>query len=605
MGFYHGLSAEAYDRQYSNKVLIQRILSYFKAHRIKLIFVAIVVVLQGFTGSIPYLLVSKVLDEGSAMQPDDRMLAILVGAVILLEVLGYVFFHIQQRLMARVNADIYRTLATDAFAASMEQDLAFHDTLSSGRIVSRITGDTEDFITLMRLTMNVLGSVMQSIVVGVILLRTEWRLALMLFIFIPLVIGIVSAYRNVARRVTTRGMRAMANVNATVKETISGISVAKNFRQEESIYQDFQKSNKTSYDVNIKRGFVLSIVFPTMRTLSGISIALLVYFGALSVTQGLITAGAWYLVLLSSDRFLMPILSMTSYWAQVQTGFAAAERIFALIDAEHTVFQTNTLEAKDLHGDIVFEKVTFQYGVGAEVLRDFDLHIQPGENLAIVGHTGAGKSSVARLISRFYEFQNGQILIDGTNIRDYDIDSLRGQMGVVTQVPFLFEGTVEENIRFAQPDISREEILQIAYQIGNGEWLETLSNGLDTNVGERGAKISMGQRQLVALMRVLARKPAIFILDEATASIDPFTEAQIQHALNLILAQSTSVLIAHRLSTVKSADRIIVLDHGGIIEEGNHEALLEKGGTYADLYNTYFRHQSLDYVEEAGKFLNK
>lgn len=605
MGFYHGLSAEAYDRQYSNKTLVQRILAYFKPHKTKLFFVALVVLLQGFTGSIPYLLVSKVLDEGGATQADNRILAILVSAVIVIEVFGYIFFYIQQRLMARVNADIYRSLATDAFAASMKQDLSFHDKLSSGRIVSRITGDSEDFITLMRLTMNVLSSVMQSIIVAIILLRTEWRLAMMLFIFVPIVVIIVASYRNVARRVTTRGMRAMANVNATVKETISGISVAKNFRQEESIYQDFESANKTSYKVNIKRGFVLSIVFPTMRTLSGISVALLVYFGALTVTQGLITAGAWYLVLLSSERFLMPILSMTSYWAQVQTGFAAAERIFALIDAPHNVKQTAALPAQGLRGDIVFDNVTFNYGVGAEVLKNFNLHIKPGENLAIVGHTGAGKSSVARLISRFYEFQEGEIRIDGTNIRDFDVDSLRQQMGVVTQVPFLFEGTVEENIRFAKPDISREEILALANEIGHGEWLETLTNGLDTNVGERGSKISMGQRQLVALMRVLARRPSIFILDEATASIDPFTEAQIQHALNLILSQATSVLIAHRLSTVKSADRIIVLDHGGIIEEGTHDALLAQGGVYADLYNTYFRHQSLDYVEEVGKILKK
>ena len=238
------------------------------------------------------------------------------------------------------------------------------------------------------------------------------------------------------------------------------------------------------------------------------------------------------------------------------------------------------------------------------MLKDFDLHIQEGENVAIVGHTGAGKSSIARLIARFYEFQSGELLIDDRDIRSYNLRALRQHMGLVTQVPFLFEGTVEENIRFSQPEISREEILALAYQIGDGEWLETFGEGLDTLVGERGAQISMGQRQLVALMRVLAQKPSVFILDEATASIDPFTEKQIQTALNLILKQSTSVLIAHRLSTVQSADRIIVLDEGVILEEGNHEQLLKSGGYYADLYNTYFRHQSLEYVEKVGKIFH-
>ena len=196
-------------------------------------------------------------------------------------------------------------------------------------------------------------------------------------------------------------------------------------------------------------------------------------------------------------------------------------------------------------------------------------------------------------------------MIDGVDIRKFDLPSLRRNMGIVTQVPFLFDETVEENIRFAAPDITRGEITELAHQIGNGEWLETFSNGLDTQVGERGAHISMGQRQLVALMRVLAHKPAIFILDEATASVDPFTEYQIQQALGLILQRSTSILIAHRLSTVRSADRIIVLDHGSIIEEGSHQGLLKQGGHYAELYNTYFRHQSLQYIEEAGQILGK
>jgi ATP-binding cassette subfamily B protein len=335
------------------------------------------------------------------------------------------------------------------------------------------------------------------------------------------------------------------------------------------------------------------------------TIALMVYFGALTVVQGLISAGAWYLILLSSDRFLMPILSITSYWTQVQTGLSAAERIFALIDSEHSVKQTDSLEINEIKGKIDFNNLAFKYSTGAPVLTDFDLHIKPGENIAIVGHTGAGKSSIARLVARFYEFQEGELLIDDIDIRKYDLGDLRLQMGIVNQVPFLFDGTIEENIRFSKPDITRADILQLAQMIGNGEWLETFSNGLDTQVGERGAHISMGQRQLVALMRVLVHKPSIFILDEATASIDPFTEQQIQQALNLILKYSTSILIAHRLSTVKSADRIIVLDHGKILEEGTHDQLLATSGHYASLYNTYFRHQSLEYVEEVGKYLKE
>ncbi len=239
--------------------------------------------------------------------------------------------------------------------------------------------------------------------------------------------------------------------------------------------------------------------------------------------------------------------------------------------------------------------MAFGYNEDEVVLPDLTLHIRPKETVALVGHTGAGKSSIARLITRFYEFQGGELLVDGRDMRRLDLTEYRQHIGLVPQEPFLFSGTVLDNIRYGRPEAGDDEVCRAAEQISNGDWLADLPAGLDTDVGERGASLSMGQRQLVALARVLLKDPAIFILDEATASVDPFTETQIQEGLDTMMRDRTAIVIAHRLSTVKHADRIIVMDHGRIIEEGTHESLLAAGGHYAELYNTYFRHQSLDY----------
>ena len=597
MGFFAGLNDEKYDRQYTDRELMRRIFDYFKPQIKRLAWVIALVILLAVIGAALPVIVARMVDLLKG-QPTLQAISLVGLAVFLIGVGLWGLNWARRSLVVRAVGDVVLDLRTRAFRAAAEHDLSFYDQFSSGRIVSRITSDTNDFGQLVVIVTDIGSQVVQAVILGVVLFRTDLRMSLMLMTFLPVIFAIAAGFRVLARRVTKRGMKAMADVNAAIKETISGISIAKNFRQEESIFKSFDESNQQSYQVNVQRGFVLSLVFPTLNALGGIFVAILIYVGGLNAAQGIVSVGAWYLFIMSLDQFFFPVLNLSAFWAQIQAGLSAAECAFALIDADPNVIQTDHRDVPALKGHIHFDDIHFRYTDNEPILTRFNLLIQPGETLALVGHTGAGKSSIAKLIARFYEYQQGRLLIDGHDIRTFDLAGYRKQLGIVSQVPFLFSGTVADNIRYAAPNVTDDEMLGMARKIGEGEWLETLPNGIQTEVGERGGRLSMGQRQLVALMRVLLQKPAIFILDEATASIDPFTEWQIQQALNLILKNSTSILIAHRLSTVKAADRIVVMEKGSIIEEGNHNGLLSlrsQGGHYATLYNTYFRHQSLDY----------
>ena len=602
MGFFSGLNAEAYDRSYRDRDLAVRMLKYFRAHNRRIAVAIIAILIIAASSAVTPILISRSVDlmaeEGSA-----QLMLTFVGVIFALGVLIWGANWVRRRLISRAVADVMLELRRDAFIASAEHDLSFYDEFASGRVVSRITSDTQDFAQVVVLVTDLVTQMVQSFILIIVLAGIDLHLTIWLAAMMPVVFLVAIGFRKIARRVTRHGFRAMANVNSAIKEAVTGISIAKNFRQENQIYDGFREVNLISYQANVRRGLVLSGVFPTLNALMGVGTALMVYIGGMSAAQGVVTIGAWYLFISSLDRFWFPMLNLSSFWTQVQNGLSAAERVFALIDAESAVTQIANKPVEKLRGKITFKDIFFHYTQGEPVLEGFNIHIEPGENLALVGHTGAGKSSIAKLISRFYEFQGGHLLIDNDDIRSFDLHDYRRQLGIVSQTPFLFSGTVADNIRYASPDVSDDEIEELANKIGDGEWLETLPEGLKSEVGERGNRLSMGVRQLVSLMRVLVQRPAIFILDEATASIDPFTESQIQEALNLILADSTSILIAHRLSTVKASDRIIVLHGGKIIEEGNHQTLMQGEGHYAVLYNTYFRHQSLEYVETTRDIL--
>ena len=597
-----GLQGDSFDRQYSDVYLFKRIGDYLKQHKRLILLALLGFLLVGGSRAVRPVIISVAVD-GLVSSSDVMGFLFVVLAVIAIG--EYVCNYGRRRFTVDVIGKIVSEMRKDAFAAAIDRDLAFYDRHKTGTVVSRITSDTQEFGDVMLLGSEVISQFISVVILFLALLTYSVELTIVLLLTMPMVVVASLLFRYLARIVTRQGARAMAVVNDNIQESVSGISVAKNFRQEQMIYSEFTLVNNLSYGINLRKGFVMSLVFPTLGVLSAIALSIIVWFGADSVIGGAISAGAWFLFIQGVDRFWYPFMNLASFWSQFQQGLSAAERIFALIDAENTVVQTDSVEVDELAGNIEFAKVTFSYNRGESILRDFDLEIKPGENVAFVGHTGAGKSSIAKLITRYYEFQNGTIKIDGKDIRSLDLKSYRSKLGIVPQQPFLFSGTILDNIRYGNREATLDDINAIALSIGKGEWLDSMPDGLETDVGERGARLSMGQRQLVSLLRVLVQKPAIFILDEATASIDPFTESQIQDAIDLILSRSTSILIAHRLSTVRSADRIIVLRDGEIIETGDHEDLIELNGHYADLYNTYFRHQSLDYVENAREMFAK
>ena len=608
MSIMGGLDAEAYDRAYGDAELVRRIAAYFRPHRPSVALVALMVALMSLAATITPVLISRGLDLLSS-DPRLQLLLGLAAVVTVLGVLSWMFNFVRQQFGARAVGDVVLALREDAFRAVMRRDLSFYDQYASGRIVSRVTSDTQDFATVVTLTIELLSQLVLVVVISAVMLVVNWRLASITLALGPIVVVVALVFRRLARRAMQQAQRAQATVNATIQETISGIAVAKNFRQEAALYSDFQATNNLAYRVQLLRVGVFGSIFPLLNTIQGIGVAAVVYAGGLLVIDQSVSVGDWYLFVQSLAIFFYPVTSIASFWSQFQQGLAASERVFALIDAEPRVTQAAEEPVGPLQGRITFEQVAFSYdGVATDgqaewILSDFSLDIPAGQALAIVGHTGAGKSSVVKLILRFYEFQRGRLLIDGHDIRTLNLAQYRRQLGLVPQAPFLFSGTVADNIRYGRPDAGDAAVAAAAGQLGDGSWVDDLPAGLQTDVGERGARLSLGQRQLVALARVLLQDPAVLLLDEATASIDPFTEAQVQAGLAAVLRGRTSVVIAHRLSTVRAADRIIVLRQGQIIESGDHEGLLAGGGHYADLYMTYFRHQATAYQpweEQAG-----
>ncbi len=592
-----GLEAEDYDREFSDRVLIKRILKYFSPYKRPMALVVFLLTITSLSSALIPILTSVVLNYIEA----NRNIVYIIFVILLvfvLNVLGWILNYFRRRRISKIIGDVVLDLRRDAGEAVLNHDLSFFDRNPIGKIVSRINTDSRDLGQVVELSIDLIASFFIVIFLLIMMIFINITLFLVTIISFPLFFIVAFSYRKIARKRALLGQRALASVNAYVKESFSGIQVAKTFRQEQKLYETFNEVNDTSYKVNLRRGFVFSVVWPALSIIQGTVLTLIVFLGGAGVLNGTLSVGDLNLFLSGLSFLFFPLLSIASFWPVFQTGMAASERIFALIDTLPLIIQNDNIKPPKFKGEIEFKNITFRYETSKEIFQNFNLRIKPGESLAIVGHTGAGKSSLAKLIARFYEFQEGDILIDGISIRNYDLNEYRKQIGIIPQTPFLWADTLENNIKYCRKTATKDAIFNALDNTSGSDWIEDLSNGLKTYTGERGGLLSMGQRQLVVFARVLLENPSVLILDEATASVDPFTETRIQDAMQKTIEGRTSIIIAHRLWTVRHVDRIIVLEHGKIVEEGNHDELMVKGGTYAELYNTYFRHQSLEYIEK-------
>ncbi len=483
-------------------------------------------------------------------------------------------------------------LSADMFAHLQELSLSFYDRTQVGRVMSRLQSDIDVLESMLSSgLLSMLSSVIALIGIIAVMIAMNPGLALLTFTVLPIMFAIAAVWQRHAQRSFRRTRAAISLVNATLQENLSGIRVIQSMAREERNAGEFDELNGYNRDTNLQASKIAALVLPLVEVVAAIAIGLAIVYGGVLVSRGALQIGVLVAFTLYINRFFDPIRDLSQQYTQLQRAAVGAERIFNILDVPvHILDRSNAETLPPLRGEVEFRDVVFGYSTDRTVLDGLNLHILPGQTVAIVGPTGAGKSTIAGLISRFYDVQGGAVLVDGHDVRDVTQHSLRAQIGVVLQEPFLFTGTIRENIRYGRLEASDAEVKEAAQVIGVHDLITRLPDGYDTVIRERGRNLSVGQRQLIAFARALLADPRILILDEATANIDTFTELLVQQGLQRLLAGRTALVIAHRLSTIKGADFIVVLQGGQIVEQGAHADLLRCGGAYANLYAMSFRH---------------
>ena len=578
-----------------DRALFSKIMAFAKPYQGYYYLVMVsAILLSAFSTLTPYLLKVAVDDYITPRLYEGLLVFILImlGTLLLEVIFQYVFVYFANWLGQMIVKDLRATL----FNKLIHFKMAYFDTSAVGRLVTRAVNDIETIASIFSqgLFMIIADFLKMGLVIFV-MLYMNWKLSLIVFSVLPVILYATRVFQKSMKKAFEEVRKEIANLNTFVQERISGMKIVQLFGREDIEQNTFDAINNRHKKAWLKTVWFNSIFFPVAEISTSVTIGLLVWFGGFNTLNGgSISLGTLFLFIQLSQMLFRPLRQIADKFNTLQMGMVAADRVFKIIATESKIVDNGNVQLNELEGKIDIENLRFSYLPGEEVLKGISLNVKPGETVAIVGATGAGKSTLINLITRFYEFEQGDIKIDGTSIRDYPLNLLRNHVALVMQDVFLFADSIFNNITLYNPSLSKENVIDAAKAIGVHKFIQSLPGGYDYNVQERGVMLSAGQRQLIAFLRAYMANPTILVLDEATSSIDTFSEELIQKATDRITKDKTSIVIAHRLATIKKADRIIVMDQGEIVEMGSHVDLLQKeGGAYQKLHQLQFSQETL------------
>ncbi|MFC3562291.1 ABC transporter ATP-binding protein [Pedobacter jamesrossensis] len=576
-----------------NKGLLKRIFEYVKPYRSVFISSVILTVLLAAISPVRPFLIGYALDN-YILKGDYNGLVTMTILMILMLLLQSIIQYSQTLLTNTLGQSVIRDLRINVFNHITKLRLKYFDKTPIGQLITRTVSDLETIADIFSEGLiSMIGDSLQVIVIVGVMLAIDWKLTLVVLIPVPLLIMATRKFQKSIKAAFQEVRTEVANLNTFLQEHISGVSIVQYFARERQEYKKFYNINKRYRDANIRSNWYYSIFFPIVELISAMSLALLIWYGGKSIFSSSITPGVINQFIMYLAMVYTPIRQLADKFNTLQMGMVGAERVFKVLDTDEKTIDTGQIEPPKLDGNIKFKNVWFAYNDDNYVLKDLSFEVKAGETVALVGATGAGKSSTINILNRFYEVKKGEITVDGIHIKDFKLDYLRSHIATVLQDVFLFSDTILNNITLNNPKITIDEVVNASKKVGAHDFIERLPGGYQYNVMERGSTLSAGQAQLISFIRALVHNPTILVLDEATSSVDTETELLIQKAIDNLMEGRTSIVIAHRLSTIQKANQIIVLDKGEIKEKGTHQELLRLNGYYKKLYDLQFSSEGI------------